>query len=405
MNTYQGPFFYFQLGHQDQRRCLEMAQRGYGKGAILSPTHLSERALSQYANDFSSAGREVLFDPQMFDPRNFPRRDREEVPQFANTHELSDTSNSAVVIEYFLRWQQDLNVSKFIVPCPTANPFTSEWIRILFRLNEQAQEWVERNEPGKPRLATLILSEDVIASETARHEVLNNIVGFNTFDVEGFYVVFDARSLQTNEDAVYGMLDLVFRLKQHLFSVLIGFADFWAMLALPFGLDAFGGGSWQRSRVFQSNQWRGERDTGPRRRAKRYRSALLLGDVRFPEEAELLREVGMWEELNNSSPYALPVFSGISPAAIEASNQWTEGNSHQNTFWQFLTLIHKFVAKTRSERIAIVRKQLTNAEEFFVRASRNHRQLQNNGQYLAIWRGAFERYLSEVAAELEDEFD
>ena len=382
-----------------------MAQAGHGRGAILSPTHLSPSSLRETADSFRATGKDLLFDPQMFDPRNLPQREGEPAPDLAQTHDLSDINNAVATIDYYFRWQEELNVSSYLVPCPTASPFTREWIRVISRLNEQAYIWAAQNDPNRPRFSTIILPEDVLATEDTRHELLNSIVGFDTFNIEGFYVVFEAQTLMTNVDALCGMLDFVFRLKQNQYSVLLGFADFWAMLAFPFGLDGFAGGSWQRSRAFQANQWRGEQPRGPRRRAKRYRSSVLLADIRFPEEAELLREVGMWSELNNSSPYASGLFSGASPATIESSNGWREGISHQNTFWQFISMTDEFQPKTREERILAVRSRLNTAEEFFSRAARNRRQLQNNGSHLSIWRTAFERYLFEVYDELVDEFE
>ena len=60
---------YLQLGHGMQAMAQELIKL-WGKGSvIISPVNLQQNKLSTFARKIQSAGGEVLFDPQLFYPK------------------------------------------------------------------------------------------------------------------------------------------------------------------------------------------------------------------------------------------------------------------------------------------------------------------------------------------------
>ena len=131
MAGYEGPRFYYQLGHQDQKRCLEMLKAGHGSGAILSPRDLRGPLLERYAGLYKGTGTELFIDGQLYRPSGFVQINPSTSLEITSTSDLKDELISYSIVEQALQQQHALDVSRFIVPAPQTDDLIYHTIPVI----------------------------------------------------------------------------------------------------------------------------------------------------------------------------------------------------------------------------------------------------------------------------------
>lgn len=405
MYEYTGPVFYHQLGYQDQRRCLEMLQNGQGAGAILSPRHLDDAKLRECARLLIETGGKLLVDPQFYNPVFFD--EGEDYPLGLGdytTHDLWNPSVQSSVVGRILRYESELGVSSLIVPCPYAREgITESWLDLVGGMTTAAREWLISQDESFPLLATVSVPAFAIAADEERARLLNRIVGL---EVDGFYLALESDPFPANIDYLSGMLDIVFRLKQNRFVVILGYASYSAYLSFPFGLDAFASGGFDNRRAFSFSEW--ERVESRKRRGPRdkFCSTDLLGRIVFPDEAELLYNAGLWADLDDGSPHAAVLFQGRPPSEVAAAKQWRRGESFKHYLRTCWALSEGFRGRRRDDRLQQVRRLALAAQRRYQEFQQAGIRLgaDSRGGHIGSWLSAFESYVESVQPELEDEF-
>lgn len=405
MNEYAGPFFYHQLGHQDQRRCLEMLQNDQGAGAILSPRHLDDNKLREYARFFTETGGELLLDPQFYDPVFFD--EREDCPLGLGDYTTYDLWNPSVqrsVVGRILGYERELGVSHLIAPCPYAREgITESWLDLVSGMTTVAREWLISEGEGTALLATVSVPAFVIAADDERARLLNRIVGL---EVDGFYLALESDLFPANTDFLSGILDIIFRLKQNQFLVILGYAGYSAYLSFPFGLDAFASGGFDNRRAFSFSEWETVEPSIRHAPRDRFCTTRLLGRIVFPDEAELLYNRGLWAALDDASPYAAVLFEGRRPSEVAAAGQWGREESFKHYLWTCSALAETFRQRSRDDRVQQVRHLASEAQIRYQQFQHAGILLRadSQGGHIGAWLAAFESYLASVQLELEDEF-
>ena len=405
MYEYTGPFFYHQLGHQDEGRCLHMLQNGQGVGAILSPRHLDDNQLREYAQLFIHTGGELLVDPQFYNPVFLDEFDDSPLGLGDyTTHDLWNSSVQHSVVGRILAYQRELGVSRLIVPTPFAREgVTESWLDLVAGMTTVAREWLITEGEDVPLLATLSVPAPITAAEDERARLLNRIVGF---EVDGFYLALESSLFPADTDFLSGVLDMVFRLKQNRFTVLLGYSGYWAYLCFPFGLDAFASGGFDNRRSFSFLTWEIV-ESAPRRAPRnRFCSTRLLGRISFSDEAELLHSKDLWAALDDGSPYASILFEGRPPSEVDAAGQWKRAESFKHYLWTCWCLAESFLEKPRDDRIQQVRQLASEAQSRYLAFQQAGVRFRAGSQagHIGAWVTAFENYLASVQPELEDEF-
>lgn len=408
MGQYEGPYFYHQFGYGDGERCYEMLQNGYGHGVILSPQKLKDHLLTRWSSKYANLKNvHLLIDPEFYAPSDIPHN-RQVSSRVDTTRALADNQLSNVIVKDYLDRQHILNATEFIIPGIAAGSIDNQWLETLTLLCRAGRSWLESNASGHPVFATLAISHDIVANASSRRSVLNRLVGL---DVDGYYLAVELKNdtLPSDENFIVGLLDLIYRLKINGKKVLLSRSDYWAVLCFPFGLDRFASGARQDSRKFKVTKFRPDLSEKPPyipfRRPVIMWSSKLMGGVRFPDDAALLYEQGIWQELDNQSPYA-KLFDGTPPTEIAESKNFKEGDSFQNYAWQMWNTAQQFQTQSPLERIELVRDQLSHALSWH--STRQQRGISyNNGinaSHLRSWLSGFNTYLTQVQDELLSEF-
>ena len=399
MPNYDGPVFFHQLGDMDHKRCLEMLQSGHGDGVIISPHDFSSREswsedlLDTYAQKFKVTNKTILVDPQGYDPVKVGERINSPV---ADTAGLLDRNINALFIHQSLELQEKLGATQFLVPSTYSQPIDDIWLDVLASSCDIASQWVKNLQEPKPLLATIAIHTTEVTSQQQRRKLLNNIV---TLPVHGFYlVVADVDPSTRDIPFLTGFLELVFRLKWQGFKVISGYSGPWAMLAFPFGLDGFANSGRKNRQSFKPLDWRGEKPKGggPKNFYDVW-SPVLLSYIRYPGDAEFLKNQNLWKRLERSSPYAPPF--DRAPAEVYESKAWEQGTSFKFFSWEMWALAKEFQNLGRVDRIERVRHKLALAQNECDAVK--HALSQPAGAHISAWRDAFEKYLDSVTDDLE----
>ncbi len=400
---YNGPYFYHLLGNNDHNRSLEVLTDGYGAGAVLTRTRLKNDLLNQTAQRFSALNTDLLVDAELYNPHDIPPEAGIGLTDLNQTNELADPEVSRSFLEYAMELQSSLGVSRYLIPCPTLTGLLPSWLSVLATLASLARQWLDNRNDQRSLLVTLPVSANMLSNEEERYQLLDTIIGLDSYNVSGFYILSQLQSPPTDTSTITGMLDLIFRLKQQRFDVLLAYVDHWAMLAFPFGLDVFASSASENRRMFKPEDHRGrENGRQPRKKNTYYWSTKLLSKVSIPDDAELWRENGMWELLDEKSPYA-PLFDGA-PPKTHYDDGWKESASTKQYLWSMWKLADSFQGCDRESRITMVRDWLYQANTLGNMARRGRTAVRDRSGHLAIWNEAFETYLASIEAELRSEF-
>ncbi len=400
MNVFAGPDFYHQLGHNDQNRCLSLLKDGKGAGAILSPRNIKrEDKLHEFAVEYKSTATELIIDPQLYS--SFHLNPQEDASQLENTSAWADPNVGTPILKDALQRQQGLEPSKYLVPAPFASSITESWLTTVRNFVNGALEWQYVNNITHDLYSTIAISVNVLEDETARLQLLNAISGFS---VRGFYLISDMPSRATNPQALYGMLDLVFRLKRNGFNLLLGYTEPWAVLVFPFGLEGFASSGQKNRRVFHQGQWRGQQKSGGS--APKYFdfwSLDLLDSIRFPTDADALVRSGLWKKLYSASPHAV-IFEERGPKEVFKNRQWTLRDSFDNYSVMMCQLSAKYRHLDYSARLDAVRSMVSNAQAMQSQLAKHGVELRGDRKQFNIWLETLDRYITSNRDQIMDEF-
>lgn len=402
MSPYSGPYFFHQLGNQDRERCLELLQDDIGSGAIFSPRHMKGKVWKTTVAEYRLPNKELLVDPQYYDLSSFQAAANNDL-SVGSTGDLVNDQVAAKTVAETLGQQRALGATKYLLPCKWAETYTERWLATLESFAEAARNWCTQNADTTPILSTIAISSNIVQDEETIQSLLNDLVAL---DVEGFYLVVnvDEKLSPGTLKLLRNLLGMVFALKRNSYYVLLGYCDYWAMLAFPFGVDAFAAGGWENRRTFKPTQETFDRPKDQMQRQVKYSSRFLLGRVVFPFEAEVLNEQGIWNDLRDVSPYS-PHFDGLSPSEVSAAKLWREGDSFRHYLWTMHQLAEEFRGLSLPERVGLVRRRLNLAADMHTRIYQKLGvSLKSDGRYIEAWREAFESALGDLKGRLMEEF-
>jgi hypothetical protein len=385
---YNGPDYYHQLGNNDQKRCERLLKYGYGSGVIFSPRDLKDKNMEDYAQKFRALSADLLIDPQLYNSE----KPREQIPEIDSTQDFADPAVANTLLQRTMQVQKQHEVSRYIVPAPWARTLTRSWFEILRNFNETARRWKEL--VGEPRdiIATVAVSGDSIINEAERVDLLNQLSSLN---VKGFYLITNVLARAVTEEHLYGLLDIIFRLKRQKHYILLGYTQPWVLITFPFGVDSFASSGIQNRSSFDPNNFKkGVPRPRGRTQYERLWSPRYLDYVRFPDDAAFLESSAVWNKLHRGSPFN-SALEGRSPADVHAAKQWKQTQSHLTYSWMMWHLGNEFRSQGTYERIELVREKISSAQALHKEVVAEAPSIKNQGTHLQAWRNAFERYLAE----------
>jgi len=351
----------------------------------------------------AQTGTPYLLDPQCYDV-NYAHDDYPLGLGQCTTSDLLDQQRRAGFISTMLEYQTSIGVSQLIVPGIWTDTVNRNWLNIVSGGAQDARTWMSANgQDDTPLLATVAVAAGGICDPDHRSDLLDRLV---TLPVDGIYLVFEGMDIQPQDEGrLYAAMDMVFRLEQNGFRTLLGYASYWACLCCAVGLDTFASGGFENRRAFSAAEWTEEEEADEEVRhapRPRYWTPATLGKIRFPDEAELLADEGLWSRLGPGAPYCQALFGAQRPGAAT----WRRRDSFQHYLYTCRELASGLSPLGFDERGNYIRELIDSAislqEEFadegVVLAP------ESTGQHLASWRSVIDSYVEANRFELEEEF-
>lgn len=398
MSGYCGPVFFYQLGHQDQTCVQEMLEAGFNQGLIMSPKHLTIDKFAKHSENFCKLTDNVIIDPQGYNPQFTHSEGYPGYPALRTIGDLitPDVENE---VRNILGFQLKHGNSFIIVPYPYRQQITKKWLRGLKLSAEIANRWKQDTAIDREMLVSVPLSASALIDSSTRYELLDYLV---TLRVKGFYLTCEAprdQLLPDSEEYLIGLMDLVFRLKQHDFYLIFGYSSYESLLLFPFGLDCYASGGFDNRRRFDFSEWEpnDEESTGGPPAVK-FWDEKLLDYVRFPDDALLLQTYSLWGRLASESPFSSQLFSGSDLTAI--AGEWKRKASWKHYYYTCNSLANEFVNLEYKQRINRVYEILDRAIDFHQNVAKQRVPLQRRSSHPSVWKTAFTKYIQSVEREL-----
>jgi hypothetical protein len=399
---YVDPVFYVQMGNKDHLRAEELFQAGFSGGAVLSPRHETPENIMGRAQHFLEMGKEVFYDPQLYNAEFSHREGYSGI----NTQIADDFANfraNNATLSDQLKFQRHLGVSALIVPTPFAEQLTDGWLGFLRQSIDYSLIWKAQEAPDLPVLLTIAASSAVISDPESRARLLDTITGN---DIDGFYLVCgqnsNSEAFPTNEAFLEGQMDLVFRLKQNRFKVIMGYSSYQSILFFPLGIDGFCSGTYGVGRVFDIQKWTPKEKLRSGSPKPRFTSPELLSTFVFPDDADLLFKSDVWRRLGENQ-FSRELFDGNMPSSKAAS--WKIGASFKHYLASCHELTVGYSGLNRQARIQKLNAQLDHAILRNSEIAQKGIQLRLGSQHVSIWQSVAKSYLAKVHDDLVDEFN
>ncbi|WP_303836514.1 hypothetical protein [Ruminococcus flavefaciens] len=316
---------YLQLGHGMQNLAQELLGI-WGKGnVIISPVNIQRDKLKRFAKKIRSCGGQVLFDPQMF----YPKEGHEKLQAYDYwlPEGVSITSEDGykTIDQELYRINQEIESSCIILPGIEMNEqlftYGIKWMK------ESASYFLNKTE--KPLLATLCLYPETIRN----NEAIENLVErLKNMPVHGYYVIphpSNNEYIISDPMWVVGMMKLLTCLKLMNKKVVVGYSNHQSLIYALAKVDAIASGTYMNTRSFVPSKFKSPKDDGIKNKSTwyylpsafcEYKAALL--DVAFHRGfLDLFYSLG---EFNNQ--YSDILFKG----ALPSSTNYNESNSFKH---------------------------------------------------------------------------
>lgn len=314
---------YLQMGHGMQKMCSELL-RFWGDGTvILSPVNIAQDKLIPLATKYRKANGNVLFDPQLY----YPRDGADKLTAYdywpSSFSTISDKNTMIDTCQSILKINEQTQTEAIIIP--------GEEILDLQHIQSKTS-WIKeaskyfRDHSTKRLYGTLCLFTEIIRSQNAIEGLLAYL---EQIDVDGYYIV--ARS--SNEDYIItdpiwmlGMIKLCTCLKLMNKKVIWAFSNHQALFASICHIDAIASGNYMNTRQFVPRRFRSKTEDMEMRKSiwyfdpnalTEYKANLL--DVAYQRGfLDRFRPMGDF-----ANPYADVLFSG----AVPSSTSYNETSS------------------------------------------------------------------------------
>ena len=316
---------YLQLGHGMQGLSQELI-KCWGKGtAIISPVNMPQAKLAPYAKKIHSIGGEVLFDPQMFYPKEGHLK--LQAYDYWPGEGCSITSNHtpADINRELLRINNDIGTSQIILPGIEMKEDTFEYN--LEWVNSSAKYFNQKTD--KELLATLCLYPETIRN-SASIEALTEAL--RSLPVSGYYIVphpSNNEYIISDPIWVIGMMKLISCLKLSKRKVIVGYSNHQGLVYSLACADAIASGTYMNTRSFVPGKFKSPKDDDVK-----HKSTWYYLPSAFTEYKAALLDVAMQRGYLDAfvpqgeykNPYSEMLFNGAQPS----STNYNETNSFKH---------------------------------------------------------------------------
>ncbi len=314
-----------QLGHGMQAMALDLI-KSWGTGTvIISPVNIKQERLISYSKKIKGIGGKLLFDPQMFYPKE--GHDKLQAYDYWPQQGVSITSTSGheSINRELLRINNTIETQEIILPGIEMNEsnfsYGINWIK------KSVDYFSEKTD--KPLLATLCLYPETIRNSNSIELLVENI---KDIEVEGFYIIphpSNNEYIVSDPSWEIGILKLVTCLKLSNKKVIVGYSNHQGLIYSLANIDGIASGTYMNTRSFVPSKFKSLKDDDIKQKSKwyylptaltEYKAALL--DVAM--QRGFLEDFYPQGEFKN--PYSEMLFKGEQPS----STNYNETNSFKH---------------------------------------------------------------------------
>ena len=313
------------MGHGMMKIALELIKH-WGKGtAIISPVNMPQSSLESFSKNVHSVGGDVLFDPQMFYPKDGHTKLKayDYWPEEGNSITSGDIKDE--INRELLRINSTINASQIILPGIEMKEDTFDynikWIKQSVKYFRQRTD--------KTLLATLCLYPETIRSASTIEDLSELL---RSIQVDGYYVIpHPSNNEYIVSDPLWliGMMKLITCLKLSGKKVVVGYSSHQGLVYSLAHVDAIASGTYMNTRSFVPSKFRSPKDDDVK-----HKSTWFYFPTAFTEYKAALLDVAMQRGYLESfipqgefkSPYSDMLFNGEQPS----STNYNEANSFKH---------------------------------------------------------------------------
>lgn len=319
---------YLQMGHGMQKMAEDLiCSWGSGK-IIISPVNIAQDRLQNFSKRILSAGGELLFDPQMFYPRDGHEKLRayDYWPQEGATISSEDTVDE--INRELLRLNRQISSSAIILPGVEMQE--NALIAGLNLMNKSADYFSSKC--TVPLYATLCLYPETIRNT----EIIELLVEqLRNVSVDGFYIIpHPANSEYIVSDPLWmmGMLKLLTCLKLAGKKTIVGYSNHQGLVYSLSHTDAIAAGNYMNTRSFMPAKFKSPKDDDIK-----HKSTWYYLPSAFCEYKATVLDIAMQRgyldafkpQGNFLNKYSSMLFGGAQPS----STNYKETNSFMHYLW------------------------------------------------------------------------
>lgn len=348
---------YLQMGHGMEKMCLDLLS-DWGNGTVIfSPVNVRRDKLKQLSQKYRNAGGKVLFDPQMY----YPKDGADKLKQYdywpSETVTISDYLVKRNICSEIYKINTEVDAEMIILPGQEMDKdtFSSgiEWHR--------ASAEYFRDHTEKPIIATLCLYTEVLRSSDTIEQLVALLANL---DVDGYYIV--ARS--SNEEYIIsdtnwmiGLTKLITCLKLMNKYVLLGYTNHQGLISAISHIDAIASGNFMNTRQFVPDRFRSKKSDLDRRKSNWYFHPYAITEYK----ADLLDVAYSRHYLDSFAPlgefrnaYSKMLFDGAMPS----STNYNEPNAFKHYLHCMKVLCNSLTLNTYDDTKEYFNFLLDNAE-------------------------------------------
>ena len=316
---------YIQMGHGMQSMSKELINEWGSGNLIISPVNIEQNKLCNFAKSITSIGGNVLFDPQMF----YPKEGHTKLQAYdywlqSNVSITPDAGNLAINRE-LLRINNLIGSSQIILPGIEMKENDIEYG--LKWMSESAKYFSDKTE--KPLFATLCLYSETIRNASLIESLVERL---KSVPVEGFYIIpapSNGEYIVSDPLWMIGILKLITCLKLSKKKIIVGYTNHQGLVYSLANADGIASGNYMNTRSFIPSRFKIPKDNDVK-----HKSTWYYFPMAFSEYKVAFLDVAMQRGfLDNFMPqgefinkYSSMLFSGAQPS----STNYKEPNSFKH---------------------------------------------------------------------------
>lgn len=350
---------YLQLGHGMQALSQELIKL-WGRGSvIISPVNIQQDKLVSFSNKIHSCGGHVLFDPQMF----YPKEGHVKLQAYdywpPNGVSITSQNGYETINRELLRINNAINSSHIILPGIEMQE--NQFNYGLTCMNQSASYFSQKTD--KPLLATLCLYPETIRNPIAIEGLVEQL---KIIPVEGYYIIphpSNNEYIVSDPSWVIGALKLFTCLKLAKKRVIVGYSNHQGLLYALANVDGIASGTYMNTRSFVPAKFKSPKDDDIK-----HKSTWYYFPTAFSEYKATLLDVAMQRGYLDSflpqgefqNPYSEMLFKGAVPS--------TTNYNETNSFKHYLHCL-----KVQCDMLSLKSYQETyDTYEFMLNTAENH---------------------------------